>query len=140
MIKQISVFLENKVGRLEAMLNILADAEINIRAMTISEDDDNGTVRLIVNNPEKAEEVLTANNFVVRTPLVIGVTVRDEPGAVRDALKIMSENKINIRYLYPLVGCPHGNANILVRVKDTERSAEILKKAGVKLFTQADLS
>jgi hypothetical protein len=140
MIKQISVFLENRVGRLEAMLNTLADAEINIRAMTISEDNDDGTVRLIVSNPEKAEEVLTSNNFRVSTPLVIGVTVADKPGAVRDALKIMSENNINIRYLYPLVGCPHGNANILVRVKDTEKSAEILRKSGVKLFTQADLS
>ena len=140
MIKQISVFLENKVGRLEAMLNILAEAGINIRAMTISEDDDNGTIRLIVNNPEKAEEVLKANDYKVSVPFVIGVTVRDEPGAVCNAIKIMSDNKINIRYLYPLVGCPHGNANILVRVRDTEKSAEILKKAGVKLFTQADLA
>jgi hypothetical protein len=140
MIKQVSVFLENRVGRLEAMLNTLADAGINIRAMTISEDDDDGTIRLIVSNPEKAQEVLTAGNFKISTPRVIGVTVPDKPGAVRDALRIMSENNINIRYLYPLAGCKHGNANILVRVKDTEKSVEILAKSGIKMFTQADLS
>jgi hypothetical protein len=139
MLKQVSVFLENRVGRLKAIMESLSKAQINIRAMTISEDDDDGTIRFIVNNPEKAHEVLS-KDFTVQMTNVIGVTVPNKPGAFCDVVQILEKNNVNIKYLYPLIGCKHGNANILIRVNETEKVTDILTNAGVKLFTQEVLN
>jgi hypothetical protein len=139
MLKQVSVFAENKSGRVHAIMETLKSAQINARAMMIAETAEFGIVRLIVNDPEKAKTALKSNNFKVRITDVIGFTVPDKFGAFCDVLKILGDNDINIEYSYSLMGCSHGNANILIYVKDSQKAADILKKENVSLFTQDDI-
>ena len=140
MLKQVSIFAENKAGRVHAIMETLAKSEINVRAMAIAETAEFGIVRLIVNEPEKAKSVLRENGFTAKITDVVGVTVPDKFGALCEVVRILGENNVNIEYSYSLMGCRHGNANILIRVKDSEKAAAILSQAGVKLFTQDDLS
>ena len=138
MLKQISIVAENKAGVVHAIMDTLAKAQINVRALTIAENADYGVVRLIVNEPEKARNALS--EFDARIAQVIGVTIPDKFGAFCDVVKILSENDINIEYSYSLMGCKHGNANILIRVKDTAKTADVLTQAGIKLFSQEDIT
>jgi hypothetical protein len=162
MLKQVSVFAENKPGRVSAILEVLKKAEINVRAMTIAETIEFGIVRLIVSEPEKAKSLLQVSGFTVNTTDVIGITIPDRFGAFYDAVRILGENNINIEYSYSLMGCSHGKAeqeispkgglcpsdgrvlttdkaNILIRVKDTIAAERVLRDSEVKMFTQGDI-
>jgi hypothetical protein len=139
MLKQISVFVGNKPGTVYAIMETLKNAEINVRAMCIVEEDDRGIARLIVKEPEKTEAVLKKEGFITKLHDVIGVSVPDKFGALCDILRLLSEKEINIGYAYSLMGCKHGNANILIYIKEVKKAEEILTKAGVKLFTNKDL-
>jgi hypothetical protein len=140
MLKQVSIFAENKAGRVHAIMKSLKEAQINVRAMTIAETSEFGIVRLIVDNPESAKLTLKNAGFTAKITDVIGVTVSDEFGALNNVLKILGEKDISIEYMYSLMRCPHGNANILIRVSDCEKATAILTEAGVKMFTQDDLT
>ena len=139
MLKQVSIFVENKAGRVHAVMNTLKAAEINVRAMTIAETAEFGIIRLIVSEPEKAKSVLKENGFTAKLTDVIGFTIPDRFGALCDVLQILGEKGINIEYSYSLMGCSHGNANILIRVNEPQKAAMILSGVGIKLFTAEDL-
>ena len=139
MLKQVSIFLENKAGRVYSIMETLAEAQINVRAMTIAETAEFGIVRIIVCDPERAKSVLRENNFTVKTTEVVGVTIPDKFGALCDVLRLFSQNNINIEYSYSLMGCTHGNANILIRVNEPEKAELILSNAGVKLITPDEI-
>jgi hypothetical protein len=140
MLKQVQIFVENRPGKVHAIMETLKSAEVNARAISITESADCGFVRLIVNLPEKAESALKSAGFMPQMIDVIGVTIPDKFGAFCDVVRILGESDINIEYSYSLMGCKHGNANILIRVKDPQKTAAVLTSAGVKLFGQADLS
>ena len=111
MIKQISVFLENNPGSLFRVADILAKADVDIRALTISENSDFALFRIIVNDSERAVKTLTDNNIAALQQDVIGVEVDDKPGGLAKVAEILSRNRINIEYVYPLIarlhkGCP----------------------------------
>lgn len=141
MLKQISVFVENKSGRLCAIMEVLNEAKINIRALSIADTTDFGIVRLIVNETEKTLEALKENNFTANITNVIGFTIEDQFGALYNVIKTFDDNKINIEYSYSLMGKNHGEADIVIRVEESERerAIEILRKENIKLITAEDI-
>lgn len=121
MLTQVSVFLENKEGRLEEVLKLLAEAHVNIRALTIAETSDYGVLRLIVDSTGAALEVLKQNHFRVNETNVMVVEVKDEVGAVYQMLNLLSKEKINIEYAYSCISPNPGTALFVLRVNDNIR-------------------
>lgn len=102
-LKQISIFLENKKGRLWKALNILSNANINIRALSIADTSKFGILRIIVPKPVEARKILEENNFVVKVNDVIAVGVSDKPGGLDSMLTALNKADINVEYIYAFV-------------------------------------
>ena len=130
MIRQVSIFLENHQGRLNNMLKILAENQINIRSLNIAETMDYGIVRLILQDSDKGIEVLKKNNIICKTTLVLAVEIPDEPGGLSDLVDALTKGKINIIYAYSFLPKKTENAIIIIRVDDEvkEKAIEILEK------------
>ncbi|MGC8872078.1 MAG: ACT domain-containing protein [Caldimicrobium sp.] len=133
-IKQISVFLENKKGRLYEALKTLAQAGVNIRALSIADTSDFGILRMIVNKPEEAKKALEEGGFTTKITHVIAVGVRDEPGGLAEILKILYENDINVEYVYAFVEKSGEEALVVLRTNNLEKTIDILQTKGVKLL------
>ncbi|MDR2533134.1 MAG: ACT domain-containing protein [Oscillospiraceae bacterium] len=143
MLKQLSVFVENKAGRLCAIVEVLNEAGINIRAMNIADTVDYGIIRLIVSDTEKAVAALSGNNFTANVFDVTAFTIPDRFGALYEVIKLLGDSGINIEYSYSLMGKNHSEAGIVVYIEDAEKATEageILKKAGVNLITPEDIA
>lgn len=138
-IKQISVFVENRPGRLCFITKLLKDNEIDIRALSIADTKDFGILRLIVNNPVKAREVLEAADCRVLQTNVIAIGISDKPGALADALKILYDNNISVEYMYAFISKTDDIAYVILRVDNNDRAAEALQENGVKLLTAEDI-
>ncbi|BAW30806.1 MAG TPA: ACT domain-containing protein [Methanothermobacter sp.] len=139
-VKQISVFLENKKGRLKKAVHALANANINIRALSIADTSEFGILRLIVPEPEKAKKVLEENNFVVKINDVIAVEVPDKPGGLDSVLGILTEADMNVEYVYAFVEKKGEKAIVVIRTEDLESGIKVLKKAKVPLLSSEDIS
>ncbi len=139
MIKQISVFVENKKGRLAKITEVLSSAGIDLIALSIADTTNFGIMRGIVNDPDKAVSVLKENGFTASATQVIVVEVPDKTGGLAGVLKLLDEADISIEYLYSFVHTPKENALILFRVEDIENSVKTLEKNGVKLVSAKDL-
>ena len=124
-INQISVFLENKSGRIAEVTRVLAEAGINLRAMTIADTADFGILRIIANNYQKAREVLEANNFTTRVTRVLGIEVADEPGGLYKIMSLFKENGVNIEYLYATLEQKDGKAIVIFKVANVEQGLKI---------------
>jgi hypothetical protein len=133
-VEQISIFLENKSGRLADVASVLAKAGINIRALSLADTTDFGILRLIVNDTEKAKLVLKENGFTVGKTEVIAVEVHDRPGGLADILNIMKNNGINVEYMYAFVQKSGGNAIIIFRFDELEKAIETLQKGGIRIL------
>lgn len=138
-LKQTSVFLENKKGRLWKALSTLREADINIRALSIADTSEFGILRMIVPDPEKAREALEDNQFVVKTNEVIGVEIPDEPGGLDTVLGILNEKDINVEYLYAFVEKREGHAIVVLRTEDIDAGMKTLKDAGVNLLSPREV-
>lgn len=125
-IKQLSIFLENKKGRMRKALEVLAQAGINIRALSIADTSDFGILRLIVPQPEEAQALLLDNNFVVKMGHVIAVEMNDQPGGLSTVLGILDDASINLEYLYAFVDEKEENAIVLLHPEDVEAGVEAL--------------
>ncbi len=134
LVKQISVFLENKSGRLADVTRTLADNNINICAMSIADTTDFGILRLIVNKPEDAESALSEQQFTVSCTSVIAIGVEDKPGGLARALEIIQDNGISIEYMYAFVGKTGNEAFVILRVENPEMAIETLLKYGIKIL------
>lgn len=139
MAEQISVFLENKAGRLAEMARILADASINIRALSLADTSDFGVLRLIVNDPEKARTVLKDNGFTVRRTEVAAVELEDRPGGLLAVLDLMDDAGVNIEYMYAYASPRGGRAVMIFRFDPMEKGLEVIEKAGLPLMEGTDL-
>jgi len=135
MLKQISVFADNRPGMANAIMKTLKANKINACAMTISESNEYGIVRLVVDNTSKAADVLRENDFTIKIADVTCVSLPDELGALSNAMQILEDNDINIRYAYLMSGKDSSNANIIIRTENPDKAEEILTKAGVKLIS-----
>ncbi|MEW6053400.1 MAG: ACT domain-containing protein [Nitrospirota bacterium] len=134
-VKQISLFLENKKGRLWEALNVLAKAHINIRALSIADTSDFGILRLIVPDPDNAKKVLAKSNFTVRESDVIAVGVPDSPGGLASVLKILTDADINVEYMYAFVEKSGKKAIVVLRTDSISKGKKALKKAGVTVLS-----
>lgn len=138
-LKQISVFLENKKGRLWKAMNVLSTAGINIRALSIADTSEFGILRMIVPDPELAEKKLTEENFVVKVNEVIGVEVDDEPGGLDTVLGILNKADVNVEYIYAFVEKKTNKAIVVIRTEDIDRGIKVLEDAGVDILNARDV-
>lgn len=138
MIKQLSVFVENRPGSLMNVTSALTDAHINIRAVASFDTPEFGILRLVVDQAEAAKEYLTSKGFVVRIHEVIGVELEDKKGNLNQMLSILAEGKVNINYIYSFV-IRQGVAPVMVfNTDDVVRASGILAKAGVKIVEELE--
>lgn len=121
-VEQISIFIENKSGRLAEITRILGESGINIRALSLADTSDFGILRLIVNNVEKAKTVLKEKGFTVSKTEVVAVEVPDQPGGLAAILQSLDKDSINVEYMYAYVERCGGNAVIIFRFDETEKA------------------
>jgi len=133
MIKQISVFLENKSGRLIRVAQVLGEAGINIRGLSIADTSDFGILRMIVDQPDKALAELKDKGVMATATEVIAMEVPDTPGGLAEVLSYLEEESINIEYLYSFIEKPTSNAIIMMRVERINDALEVLKKHNVPI-------
>ena len=135
-LKQVSVFLENKKGRLAEVTRLIAEEKINIRALSLADTTDFGVLRLIVNDPQRCFTVLKNNAFVAQQTDVIAVEVMDKPGGLYQILDVFDENGINIEYMYAFVEKKSDNAIVIFRIDRPEQAIQVLKKNKITVLSQ----
>ncbi len=139
-VEQISIFLENKSGRLAEVADVLAKADINIRALSLADTADFGILRLIVNDTGKAKQVLKENGFTVGKTEVIAIEVPDRPGGLAGILNSLQGAGINVEYMYAFVQKSGENAIIVFRFDELEKAIGTLQKAGVRILRGEEVS
>lgn len=133
-VKQISVFLENRAGRLAEVMELLGKNEINIRALSLADTSDFGIMRLIVNDPDKAYNVLKQGGFAATETEVIAIQVLDKPGGLASVMAVLAAKNINVEYLYAFVEKSGGNAIVVFRIEDLDEAIETLSGSGVNIL------
>lgn len=132
MIKQLSVFVENKFGRLVAVTEVLAKNNIDINALSLADTSDFGILRLVVDKPEDAAVALTEHGVTVKCTEVIAAAMDDCPGGLSFILDTLTNEKINIEYMYAFMGKTEGKAWTVMRVDDSERAEKVLHEHSIK--------
>lgn len=138
-VKQISVFVENKHGKLSTITRILADNGVSIRALCMADTTDFGIFRLIVSDYVKAESALKAEGITCSVTEVLVVEIDDTPGAFADAMSLLADNGISLEYVYAFLTPEIGKAYIIIRVEDNAAAAKALKAGGIKLVAQEEI-
>ena len=139
-IKQLSVFVENKKGSLHDITDTLAKAEINLRSMCIADTTNFGIVRIIVNNPDEAKELLDKAGHAANVREINAFAVPDTPGGLAKVLSLLEGNGVNIEYMYALITSESGKAYSVMRTDDTVQTDKILSENGIELLSQDKLS
>lgn len=139
MVKQISIFLENKSGRLAAVTRVLGANNIDISALSIADTTDFGILRLIVNDPDRAVNILEEHGFTVSSTDVIAISVPDKPGGLAIALDVLEDESIGIEYTYAFVGKKTNEALVILRLDDQEKAVETLKKCNIKVLSAEEV-
>lgn len=135
---QISIFLENTGGRIAEATSILAEAGINIRAMSLADTTDFGVLRLIVSDVDKAEKALKDKGFTVGKTNVVAVQVEDKPGGLHAILNILAQAEINVEYIYALLK-EGNNAVMIFRFDNTDNALRVLEANNIKIFSGEDV-
>jgi len=138
-IQQVSIFLENKPETLSELTDVLAKNNINMRALSLADASDFGIARIIVDNPDEVEEVLKANDYIVKSTKVIAIEIPDESGSLNKILKLLAENGRNLEYMYGFTGKKTNTACMIIRCTDNDATVEILQKANIHLINQEEL-
>ena len=138
-IKQISIFVENKFGRIAKIIDLLGEKNINISARSIADTADFGILRLIVNKPEEAVAVLKENGVMAKSTNVIAVAIDDQPGSLSNVLGTLTKAEITIEYMYACVGKKEDKALMVVRTDDMDKSVEAFKAGNIEIITSADV-
>ena len=140
-LNQISVFVENKPGKLQMLTGILAENNINMRALSLAETSEFGIVRIIADNLDAASVVLKEEGFVHTITKVLGVSIPDEPGGLNRVLKVLSAAGVNIEYMYAFMGRQDPlHAYMIFHVQDTDAALAALDAAGIGCINQSSLS
>lgn len=132
-IKQLSIFLQNKMGSLSKPLEVLTVANVNIRAMCMADTSEFGILRLVVDNPEKGKQTLEENNFLVKITEIIGVEMNDAPGGLASILEIIKENSIDLEYLYAFSHDKSNKAILLLHADNIDKLISILTENNIKI-------
>jgi len=138
-VSQLSVFIENKSGRLADVTRTLAENSINVRALSIADTIDYGLLRMIVNDPVSAKASLTAAGFTVALTEVLAIEVPDRPGGLAGIIDILAASGINIEYMYAFVGKSGENAIVVFRIEKVDEAIPILQEKGVRILTGDEL-
>ncbi|AET63696.1 ACT domain-containing protein [Methanothrix harundinacea] len=138
-IKQISLFVENKPGRMAKVSKTLSDAGVNIRALTVAEAGDFGVIRMVVDDPEKGYKVLHDGGFTVSETEVLAVEMKDIPGGLYEIVNTLGESEVNVDYAYAFVTTKAERALLIIRVDNLEKARRVLTDAGVKLATREEI-
>lgn len=138
-IKQISVAIEDFVGKLYEITRALGDAGVNIRAINLIKTVDFGTIRLIVSDVATSQVVLKEMGVLVHVDEVVAVELADTPGSLADFLKMIKEAEISVAYMYAVIGSVSGKAIMIFHFKDNDRAVAVLEAKGVRMLTSNDL-
>ncbi len=138
-LKQLTIFVENKPGTLVNITDILATNNVNMRALSIADTQDFGILRLIVNDNVTATRALTDAGYLYKMTDVVGVKIGDQPGKLSKALQLLSENQINMEYLYAFMARTEKHAYVVIRVEDNVKAEKALTEAGFHMITDADV-
>jgi hypothetical protein len=138
-VKQISVFLENKKGRLAEVTRILSQERINIRALSLADTADFGVLRIIVNDPDRCLAVLKAASFVAQVTEVMAVEVEDKPGGLSRILEVLDGENVNVEYMYAYVEKSRENAIVICKINDRSRALDVLAKHGITTISGEQL-
>lgn len=133
-VRQISVFMENRAGRLQEITGILAKANINLRALSLADTSDFGILRLIVDRPDDAVKILRNEGFTIRENTVIACAIADQPGGLNSILTVLTKQGISIEYMYGFLGKHKDEAVMIIRVENAEKAIETLLEAGFTLL------
>ena len=140
MIKQISVFLENKPGSLYAMTGVLAQHQIDMRAFSLAETSDFGIARIIVDDVYKTTTVLKDAGYVHNVTPVLGVAIPDVPGGLNKVLQVLTDAKVNVEYMYAFLGGKGvDHAYMIFRVEDAASASAALAQRGIKVIDQGEI-
>lgn len=138
-VKQISIFLENKKGHLLQVLDTLGKANVNIRALSIADTSEFGILRIIVPDVETAKKALKKGGVAFNENDVFAVGVADSPGGLAEALRVLSDNNINVEYLYAFVTKSAEKAVVVLKTEDIDKSIKILKKSGISIIPPKEI-
>ncbi len=138
-IRQISVFMENKVGRIMEITEVLGKNNINIRALSLADTSDFGILRMIVDNIEKTLKVLKEKGFIVKDSYVVAVEVPDKPGGLAAVLKVLGKKGINVEYMYAFFEQPENKALLIFRFENPEDAVSILIENGIAVAGEEKL-
>ena len=134
-LEQLSIFLENRSGRLAEITGVLAQAGTNIRALSLADTADFGILRLIVTQTARAVQVLRHAGFTVATNEMVALAVPDRPGGLWEILKVLEGAGINVEYMYAFVHKAAENAVVLFRFDEPDKASAVLREAGVRVLT-----
>jgi len=138
-IRQISIFIENKVGRIMEIAEILGKDNINIRALSLADTSDFGILRMIVDNIGMASKVLKEKGFIVKETDVVAVEVPDKPGGLATVLKILKNSGINVEYMYAFFEQPQNKALLIFRIEDPDKAISVLTENGIQVSGKDNL-
>lgn len=136
-IQQISVFVENKPGRLADITGVLATGGVSIRAFSIADTTDFGILRLIVSDTEKAAQVLKAAGVAVSITEVVGISIPDVTGSFANVVKVLADAGENVEYAYAFLTPEVGHAYVIVRVDDNEKASAVLRENGITVIDES---
>lgn len=134
MLKQIAVFIPNEPGIMANLTKILMDNEVNIRAITVTDTQEYGILKIIVNKPHDCIQILEGAGYLTATSKVIAVILPDRPGALHEIAKILGDNEINIDYLYTTVA--KTEAMLVMKVSDEEKAVELFKEHKIEIVEE----
>jgi len=137
--EQISVFLENKTGRLAEVTGILSEANVNIRALALADTSDFGVLRLIVDDNIKAVKALKNRGFTVGRTDVVAVEVEDRPGGLHRLLDMLHKAEINVEYMYAFVQHSGENAVMIFRIDNIDEAVRVLEEHNVKVINGSEV-
>ena len=139
-INQISIFIENRKNALSELTNVLAEHNINLRAIQIADTSDFGIARIIVDDPLPVQAALERSAYIVKTTPVIAIEIPDEAGSLNKILKLLADNGRNVEYMYGFTGRKSGSAYMIIRCTDVPETEKVLDKAGIRMVAQNELS
>ena len=138
--KQLSVFIENREGRLDEVLAVIKTANVNILSLSLADTSEYGLLRLIVSDPAKADAALKANGFSSMLTDVLVVRLQNKVGSLQSFLSDLAKTEINLEYMYGLTIEKDGKASLVIKASDLAKASEILLKAGAELLEAEDIA
>lgn len=139
MIQQITVFIENKPGRLTGILQVLAENGIDLNGITVADSSDFGVFRMILSDPQQGEIVLKQKGYIVKTTEVLAIDVHDTPGGLLRAMQLLSDEGVNVQYMYAFGTKLAAHAMIILKTDENKRAAAILEQGKVDVLSQQEL-